>query len=693
MSNHLTWRYRRLRSIAQRVRMSIALRGWRGTVQRVTQGMVRRKVEDDTLALLPLESSFGKLELPRSGEPVVSIIIPVYGKVEYTIACLRSIANHPPATPFEVIVVDDASPDNTASVLRHVVGLRLLSNEKNLGFVGSCNAGAAAARGAMLLFLNNDTQVTPGWADALLRVFDVFPDTGIAGSQLVYPDGRLQEAGAWIFADGTAWNRGRFESRKFPAYQYTRIVDYVSGAALAIRATLFHDVGGFDLRYAPGYYEDADLAFAVRHAGQQVRYVPGSVVVHAEGISSAGEPDEGMKRHQAINQHKLVEKWADVIVRQPAPGTSLAQIDRRSYRGTVLVVDAMTPDASRDSGSLRLITLMALLVADGWHVVFAPDDGQVTDTAMAYLGEQGIEVAARPWCPSVPAWIADHANDLHAAILSRHTVAHQYAPFIRRHAPTARLVFDTVDLHFLREERGAAQAGSVALSRQAQATRKQELELIKSSDTTFVVSDYERALLADILPAARIELLSNIHEVHGRHGGYAGRRDLVFVGGYGHPPNADAMRWMAEAILPALRERWPDVRILVAGDVPTAEREALAALGLDMLGRVEDLAPLMASSLASIAPLRFGAGVKGKVNMAMSHGLPVIGTPVATEGMQLVDGEDVLVAESPAGFVAAYARLVGDEALWLTLSDGGLSNVKAHFSADAARDALRRALS
>jgi O-antigen biosynthesis protein len=692
VSNHLSWRYRRFRTLAQRLRTSIALRGWQGTLARISQGLARRPAEDDSLQLVPLDAPYARLALPTSATPVASIIIPVYGKVEYTLACLQSIHAAGPSIPYEVIVVDDASPDNSAKVLAEVGGLRLLRNERNLGFVGTCNAGAAAARGRVLVFLNNDTQVTTGWLEALLACFDHFPGTGVAGSQLVYPDGRLQEAGAWVFSDASAWNIGRFASRHDPAYRFSRTVDYVSGASLAVPAALFASLGGFDVRYAPGYYEDTDLAFAVRAAGLDVRYVPDSIVVHVEGASSAAAENEGMKRYQAINRHKLAEKWAGVLAMQPAPGTPLATIDKGRRRGTVFVADVATPDASRDSGSLRLISLMRILVAEGWHVVFAPDDGHADDAAIRRLGALGIEVLARPWSQGIPAWLAANGATLHAAILSRHTVAAQYAPIVRRHAPGAHLIFDTVDLHFLREERAATQAGSAALARQAQATRKQELALIAAADTTFVVSAYEREMLARLLPAARVDLLSNIHDVYGRAAPFEGRRDVLFVGGFGHPPNADAVRWLASDILPAMRRQLPGVRVLVAGDVPDADRQALASEGIDMLGRVDDLAPLMASCLASVAPLRFGAGVKGKVNMAMSHGLPVIGTTVAVEGMHLADGVDVLVADTPDGFASAYARLAADAALWQSLSEHGLANVRAHFSVDAARDALRRAM-
>lgn len=692
MSGKLTWRYRRAVSIAQRVRSSIALRGWRNTLSRISQEFVRRPAVDDTLALLPLDEPFGPFEMPVSDTPRVSVVIPIHGKLAYTLACLRSIESAPPKIAFEIIVVDDASPDESGSVLAQVHGVHLLRNARNIGFVGSCNAGASAARGEFIVFLNNDTQVTAGWIEELLHCFESRPLCGIAGSQLVYPDGRLQEAGAWVFSDASAWNIGRFESRDEPTFRYARPVDYVSGASLAIRRDTFFGLGGFDERFAPGYYEDTDLAFAVRRRGFQVWYVPSSVVIHAEGISSAGVTESGMKRFQAINRGKFAEKWADELTRQPAPGVSLKAVDAMHRRSTIFVSDISSPDASRDSGSLRLIAMMRLLVDDGWHVVFAPDDGRAGEHTIRELGQWGVELLARPWVGSIPSWLAVHGHELRAAILCRHTVAAQYAPFIRRHAPDAHLIFDTVDLHFLREERAAARAGSAPLSRQATITRAQELGLIAAADTTFVVSDYEREILKTLLPESRVDLLTNIHDVHGRTHDHDGRHDLLFIGGFGHPPNADAMRWMAGDILPALRRECGDIRILVAGDVPDGDSRMLASAGLTMLGRVPDLAPLMGKALASIAPLRFGAGVKGKVNMSMSHGLPVIGTPIAVEGMRLTDGRDVIVAESPEEFARAYRQLRDSADLWTRLSDRSMDHVARYFSVGSAREALRRAI-
>lgn len=676
----------------QRTRGSFALRGWRGTLARMRQEFQSRPELDEDLSLLPLDEPFAPFSLPVAEKPQVSIVIPIHGKLTHTLACLRSLARHGALAPFEVIVVDDASPDDSVAVLAQVAGLRLLRNERNLGFIGSCNAGAAAARGEFLLFLNNDTQVTAGWLDALLCCFAERTDCGIAGSRLVYPDGRLQEAGGIVFADGNCWATGRFERRDAPAFRYRRETDYVSGASLLIRREVFQRIGGFDARYAPAYYEDTDLAFAVRRLGLRVYYEPTSTVIHCEGITAGTDLTKGVKRHQVINEAKFVDKWKAELLSQPPVGTALERAARWRSRGRVLVVDTMTPEPARDSGSLRLSAILRLLDEQGWATSFLPDDGRASMQEVVALGSLGIEVLCKPWVSELPGWLREHGAELHAVILCRHTVAGQYADLVRKHAPQARLVFDTVDLHFLREQRAAELSGNASMARQAEASRRSELALIGQCDATFVVSPHEQALLARMLPQARVEVLSNIHDVHGCRHPYAERKDLVFIGGYGHPPNSDAIRWIAGDILPKLRTALPDIRLHVLGDLPDAVRHELTTPGLELHGRVSDLAPWLDQCLASLAPLRFGAGVKGKINMAMSHGVPVIATTIAVEGMQLHDGVDVLVADDATAFVNAVLRLQRDKALWQQLSGHGLDNVRQHFSAAAAAAALHRVL-
>ncbi len=352
----------------------------------------------------------------------------------------------------------------------------------------------------------------------------------------------------------------------------------------------------------------------------------------------------------------------------------------------MLVVDSMTPDPTRDSGSLRLTQMLDLLHQDGWSIDFFADDGYATADDVRRLADIGVTVHQG----SLLRWLRDEGADLDAVLLCRQPIAYQYLGLARKLAPSATVVFDTVDLHYLREQRAAELADSNRLRRHAEQSRKRELDAISRSDVTFVVSPEEQATLVRELPGARIELLSNIHEIHGRREGFEARRDLLFVGGFGHPPNADAVRWFAAEILPLLRVDEPDLALHVAGDIDEPSRVALARDGIHIHGRVKDLATLMDSCRISIAPLRFGAGVKGKVNLAMSYGLPVVVTSVAAEGMHLENGINALIADDAAGFAAAILRLYRDSDLWQRLSDAALDNVRDHFSVDRARQTLRQ---
>ncbi len=253
-----------------------------------------------------------------------------------------------------------------------------------------------------------------------------------------------------------------------------------------------------------------------------------------------------------------------------------------------------------------------------------------------------------------------------------------------------KLVFDTVDLHYLREQRAAELENRPELARLAEATRRQEIGLMRECDLTVVVSPVEQAILAHDAPGVTVDVLSNVHEVYGCRAPFGARHDLVFVGGFRHPPNEDAVLWYAREVHPRVRAALPDVTLHVVGSEVTAAVQALAGDGLIVHGFVDDLAPLMDRCRISIAPLRYGAGVKGKVNMAMSYGLPVVATPMAVEGMHVQVGEDVLVAADAEAFAIAVVALYRDEALWNRLSRNGLANVERHFSFAAAETAIRR---
>ncbi|MEM1411352.1 MAG: glycosyltransferase [Pseudomonadota bacterium] len=637
--------------------------------------------------------------LPCSEQPRVSIIIPAYNHLAHTAACLRSLASTRCDTAFEVIVLDDASSDETPALLAELPGLRFFRNEQNLGFIGTCNRGAEAARGDYVLFLNNDTQVTDGWLDALEATFRERPDAGLVGARLVYPDGTLQECGGMVFSDGSGWNYGRGDDPDRPEYQALREVDYCSGACVMLRRDLFSELGGFDRHYAPAYYEDTDLAFKVREAGLKVYVQPRATIVHFEGVTSGTDLSSGTKRYQAVNREKFLERWQDALRQQPDPivdpNDAAAIRAARDHRlaGRVLLVDAYTPEPDQDSGSVRLVNLMRCFQALGYGVSFFPDNRAWNGAYTQALQAMGVEAWYDPWLKSPESFFAAHREDFDLVIVSRHYIACNYLAPVRRLAPSARFVFDTVDLHYLREQRLAELEDSTTLRQVARQTRRSELSVIRDADATLVVSPVEQELLAEEAPDAEVFVVSNIHEVSGSATPYTERTDLYFVGGYQHPPNIDAAEWFVREIWPIVREQLPEVKFHLVGSKATDAVRALGeAEGVVFHGFVESLAPFLDRCRLSVAPLRYGAGVKGKVNQAMAHGQPVVATSAAVEGLGAVHGDDVLVADDVAGFADAVVQLYQDKDLWERLSEAGVRNVERNFSLEAAQRDLQRLL-
>jgi GT2 family glycosyltransferase/glycosyltransferase involved in cell wall biosynthesis len=664
---------------------SLARRVWRRVRRPHRYATTSRKV-------FASEAAIQSLTFPEAEAPAVTIIIPVHGKPLLTYTCLKSVHGNTPAGSYEVIVVDDASPDPAEVALKEMNGVRFVRNEANLGFVGSCNRAAQLARGDVLVFLNNDTIVTPGWLESLIAVLRERPAAGLVGAKLIYPDGRLQEAGGLVWRDGSAWNYGKGDDPDRPEYNYVREVDYCSGACLAIERKLFEQIGAFDVRFAPAYYEDTDLAFAVRAAGRKVYYQPSATVVHFEGGTAGTDLASGAKRYQDVNQGKFLRKWEASLARHGPNGLAPEFERDRWPKHRVLVIDAcmLTPD--RDAGSLRMREAIDLLVGLGCKVTFVADNIEHRQPYVRQLQQAGVEVQFHPYVRSVIDFLGKRGTDFDLVLISRHYVAAKYLDIVRQLAPHALIVFDTVDLHFLREERMAELNGSVAARIAVRATREKELALIREADVTLVVSHIEKELLERLEPQARVMILSTIHEA--REGGkpFEERSGLVFIGGFRHPPNTDAIIWYATEILPLVRQRLPGVKTyVVGGDVPLTLK-GLAADDLVFTGYVPDITPYLTGCRLSISPLRYGAGVKGKVNHAMSYSLPVVATSPSIEGMHLTAGCDVLVGDSPEAFADAVARAYQDRQLWHALARAGLENIRAHFSRACALRALTHLL-
>ncbi len=624
------------------------------------------------------------LTVGSSSEPVVSVIVPIHNHPLVTYTCLKSITEVETRIPFEVIVVDDCSGDETPHMLADISGIRVVRNETNLGFIGSCNAGAKVAQGQYVLFLNNDTIVRAHWLEELVQTFELHPDAGLVGAKLLYPDESLQEAGSIIWNDGSAWNYGRCDDPDKPEYCYLREVDYCSGACILLPKDLFSQLGGFDDHYAPAYGEDSDLAFKVRQAGRKVFYQPMAKIIHFEGTSSGTKVSQGVKRHQVVNKEKLFHRWASVLIDHAAPGERPELERERTVTRRILVVDACTPTPDQDAGSLKIYNFIKIFQSLSYQVTFVPDDLTFIDRYTEDLQRRGVQCLYWPYVATLEEHLAQEGGKYDLILSCRPDVTEKHLVSYRKHCPTAKVLYDTADIHYLREQRQAMIEGNSQLAKQAERRKAQELALVAQVDCTVVVSQLEQAILQKEVPCAKFSVISAVHERYVRSVEFEDTKDILFLGGYQHLPNVDAVQYFVTEVFPILRDELPGVKFYIVGSRPPESVQRLAGNDVIVTGYVPDLGELMSNIRLSVNPLRYGAGIKGKIVSCLAYGLPCAGTSVAFEGMELEDGRDVVIADTANDLAAKISQLYRDKNLWQKLSNRGYAIVRDRYSFEAA---------
>lgn len=646
----------------------------------------------------PLPDPEWPLVFEQCTEPLVSIIIPVYNQFDYTYRCLRSILSHCTTYAYEVIVADDVSRDLTTAIGEYVRNITVIRNERNLGFLLNCNRAAERARGKYILLLNNDTRVMPGWMESLVESAESDDSVGMVGSKLVYPDGRLQEAGGIIWNDASGWNYGRLDDPQKAEYNYVKEADYISGASLMIRHDLWKEIGGFDERYVPAYYEDTDLAFEIRKRGYRVVYQPESEVVHYEGISHGTDTGSGMKRHQVINHEKFYDKWKEVLRAGQFPNAEnvfLAR-DRSRNKPHVLFVDHYLPHYDQDAGSKAAFQYLKILQGSGMQVHFIGDNfWHYPDTPyLEALTQMGIEVLYGNWYfEHWEEWVSDNGKYFDYVILSRPHIAVKYIDIIRR-VSGAKIIYFAHDLHFLREERQYRITKDPKHLEESLYWKENEIDLISKADVGYFFSEAEKTVLeaeygslnVDVVPLFIYDrFIKPVFDP--QH-----RRDIMFVGGFAHQPNVDAVLWFVEQIWPRVKNELNDVHFYIIGSNPPEPVQALECKDVTITGFISDetLERYYQTCRMVVAPLRFGAGIKGKVVDALYNGVPIVTTSIGAEGLYEAH-KYMEIADESEKFALAIIKLYHNEERLKLHSNEGVEYCKHYFSEAYAKKAMSTA--
>ncbi|AOH84396.1 hypothetical protein AWL63_10885 [Sphingomonas panacis] len=628
--------------------------------------------------------------------PDSSIIIPVYNNIMDTLLCICSVLEDDTRISYEIIVADDGSNDATAQIITSLSGVvRYVRQPRNYGFLGNCNQAAKQARGRHIVLLNNDTLVMPRWLDALLRPFDLYDKIGLSGSKLLSWDGTLQEAGGIYWKDGSAWNFGRGADARAPEFCYLKDVDYVSGAAIAVPAAIWREMHGFDEIYAPAYCEDSDLAFRLRAAGYRTVLNPHSEVLHHEGRSHGRDLTSGVKAYQVRNQQIFLERWKETLERDHYPNAEnvLRARDRSGRKRHVLVIDHYVPQWDQDAGSRSTFMCIEAFLTLGYAVTFWPDNLWRDPHYTLKLQELGVEVIyGWNYLDGFGDFIESRSDLYDAAFVNRPHVAEKYLTDLRKRSKQTRILFYGHDLHFKRMMAAKA-AGEPVSDADIASMRHMEFEVCRKADVVMYPDPEEVHFMEEQIGGRRVFAALPVFAFD-RHmfargarmletiRSKAGQR-LLFVGGFNHAPNRDGIQWFMESVFPELQRKLDHVHLTIAGSKPPESITSLASNDIEVVGFVSDdrLAELYDEASVIVAPLRYGAGVKGKVIEAMAMGVPLVTTPTGAQGLANPD-ELMFVASDAADLAEAIQRALGDrDEAWLRASRA-LERVNQQYSAE-----------
>ncbi len=642
------------------------------------------------------------LTIPRVDDPLVSVVFVTHGGMDWLRRAVEAlVAQTEPA--YEVIVVDSASPDETAARLgAELTGARVVLRDENVGFARGCNEGAELARGRFVCLLNIDALVEPGWLQPLLQRLED-PRVGAAFPMLLNPDGTVQEAGSVVDSLGWAHTVGGGGDPGDLALRFARPIDFGSAACMLVERELFLSLGGFDPVYGLGYYEDADFCFRLRETGLRAFYEPRSRVVHARHGTSGGERARDL---MIANRAHFYGRWAEALADRPRltevgtnPRQALAARDSEAL-DRFLVVDDRVPFVDRGSGDPRMAKLL-LEIRELWPDALVTLLAALPDEVERYaapLLERGIEVAyaGDGW----EEWFSERLFHYSVVVVSRPQNVERFEGWLRQTQPQALRVYDIEAFssrHFERHELLAASDGErMRLRLEAGRTRAIESSTIRGADALFNVSEEERTLAREHSAETPSFIVSSYVEVVESPPTFDEREGLVFFGGFlagAGSPNEDAVLYLVNSVLPIVWQRHPDLQLTVIGADATPAVEALKGERVRVIGYVDDPLEWLCQARVHASPIRSGAGIKLKLLDSMAAGLPFVTTAAGAEGLHLDRVRDLVVADSPADLASLITALATDRLRWESVQRVIVDAAETHFSRPAFRHALVDAFS
>ncbi|WP_316785835.1 glycosyltransferase [Pedobacter frigiditerrae] len=614
-----------------------------------------------------------ELSFEEHTTPTVSIIVHSANERTTLEACLKSVfLNTHKTDNFEVIVVDNS---NNAEILKSVkdsAGVTYIKDETLSKNLSSCKKAITIAKGKYICLLNAKAIVLPSWLESLIETIQDDPEVGCVGSKILSQYGLIKQAGGVVDQSGNYSNYGSYQHVRAFNCDYKRPVDFCDTVILLSKSDL-NEVNGFDSNIESPTYQVIDLCFSIRHQlGKTVIYQPSSTIL----IISGNNRRNAFKKLRE-NDSAFLSKWKSILGNQYQFLNIEAAATRFLPQKTISVIDSYLPFFDKESGSNRLFQLLKIFKKLGYHVKFIPHDGKYVAPYYRILTSKlGIPVAynfsgKKQFKSSISALV----KTSEILWISRPNLNLKYQYLVQRFAKI-KWIYDTVDLHYVRFLRQAAKENKPRLIKKAAKFKKLELALASAANATIAITDVEKDMLLNE-NIKNVFVIPNVHspKTFEQSKIFTERKGIVFIGGYGHPPNVDAAIWLIKEIMPLVIEKLGDIPIYLLGAHPTPAISELASKNVFVPGYLHDVDPYFLNSRIFVAPLRYGAGMKGKIGQSLEFGLPIVSTTIGVEGMNLIHNQNVLIADNTESFANQIIRLYQDQQIWEEIRNQSLKAI------------------
>lgn len=612
--------------------------------------------------------------MTKSSAPTVSALIPQWGNTPFTQRTVDALLRSTYGYLAEIVVYDNASPEGPGTIAAHPA-VTMVAGAENIGFGPAVNRMAALATGQLILIMNNDIVVTPSAVEFMVKRYLKTSGRAIIAPQYRTFDGRILESGAFLGPGASGWQLLRGVTQIPESMAMTPLLaHYASAACLLLDREVFASFGGFDDRFAPAYYEDTDLLMRLSDGGYMLVVEPQSIVYHREGTSAGQDLTAGVKRYQLRNRSRFYSRWAPWLDRLPEPslGNCVAQsLTLADHSPLILIASPYLPRPDREAGHARLISLIDTLRNQGFGVALWAENCDDPGVYGTRLSESGVlwfgdpERSRLPRIGGVTTPLVTFQDLMQEVpwdllIIEVPTFAERLLPIARSIRPDIPVVIDPNDLHFLRSERAERFGhGKVA-------SKSEELAIYRSSEGVITASSFETDLLRTLVNTpVQTWPMSAVPPRDPSRTSHQPPPNLMFLGNFNHHPNVDAVEWWLSQIAPSIVEVYGrPIELRIVGSGSERFTEKWASPFVEIGGWVESLSSEFEHCRVFVAPLRFGAGTKGKIYEALAAGVPIVTTRIGAEGMQTFVQEALIIADTAQEIAAAVVRLMDDVTAW-----------------------------